>query len=105
MANQEHLDILEQGLAIWNDWRKEERFNVIPDLSNADLNGSHLIWTDLSGVNFNGANLNGADFTHSDLSDANLTGADLTEAVLMDVNLSGANLSTSKLGYTIFGNL
>ncbi len=104
MANQEHLDILRQGVGIWNNWR-EVHFNVVPDLSNADLNGADLFWTDLSGANFIGANLNGVDFVHSDLSDANLTNADLREVVLMDINLRGANLSNSTVGYTLFGNL
>jgi len=36
MANQEHLDILKQGVQVWNQWRKEHA-ESIPYLSNADL--------------------------------------------------------------------
>jgi hypothetical protein len=31
MANEEHLEILKQGVAKWNSWRKENT-DIIPDL-------------------------------------------------------------------------
>ncbi len=31
MANQEHLDVLERGVKIWNQWR-EEHSEIEPDL-------------------------------------------------------------------------
>lgn len=34
MANQEHLDIVKQGVEVWNQWR-EENPDVRPDLSDA----------------------------------------------------------------------
>jgi hypothetical protein len=34
MANDEHVAILKQGVAAWNDWRKK---HIRPDLSEADL--------------------------------------------------------------------
>lgn len=77
MANAEHVAILEQGVEVWNQWRKEKR-NVRPDLSEADLNDANL-----SGIN---------------LSDANLSGADLIEATIMDADLNGVNLSDANLG-------
>jgi len=39
MANQEHLDILKQGLEVWNQWR-EENADIRPDLSDAELPGA-----------------------------------------------------------------
>lgn len=36
MANEEHLAILQQGVAIWKAWPKEDR-HVKLDLSYADL--------------------------------------------------------------------
>jgi hypothetical protein len=36
MANQEHFDILKQGVGIWNQWR-EEHADIQPDLSDANL--------------------------------------------------------------------
>ena len=32
IANQEHLDILKQGVKTWNQWR-EEHLDVLPDLT------------------------------------------------------------------------
>jgi uncharacterized protein YjbI with pentapeptide repeats len=49
MANQEQLDILKQGVEIWNQWRKEHwKDNIRPDFSDADLSGANLSGQDLS---------------------------------------------------------
>jgi hypothetical protein len=40
MANQEHLDILKQGVEVCNHWRIENT-NIRRDLSGADLNDAH----------------------------------------------------------------
>ncbi len=36
MANQEHVEILKQGVDVWNKWRGDNPA-IIPDLSGADL--------------------------------------------------------------------
>jgi hypothetical protein len=36
MANPDHLDIIKQGVDVWNKWR-EENYGIEPDLSQADL--------------------------------------------------------------------
>jgi uncharacterized protein YjbI with pentapeptide repeats len=41
MANQEELDLLKQGRAVWNTWRKQHP-SLRPDLSGADLSGADL---------------------------------------------------------------
>ncbi len=41
MANQEHLDILKQGVETWNQWRKEHP-EIQPDLGEAILNEADL---------------------------------------------------------------
>jgi hypothetical protein len=46
MANQEHLDILKQGMDIWNKWRMEHP-NLRPDLSSASLSNANLSKFDL----------------------------------------------------------
>lgn len=46
MANQEHLDILKQGVDIWNQWRKEHP-DAEPDLSGANLSEANLYRIDL----------------------------------------------------------
>ncbi len=116
MANQEHLDILKQGVKIWNQWRKEHA-DVKPDLSraglqgtylqNANLSGAYLVGTDLSDArliqaNLSRANLKKAGFSGADLVGANLSGAHLQEARakradLQRVNLSGADLSRASI--------
>jgi len=46
MANQQHLDILKQGVEIWNQWR-EEHPDITPDLREADMSGRHLAHANL----------------------------------------------------------
>ena len=59
MANQEHVDILRQGVEVWNKWIKAGP-RIQPDFYEADLSD---------------ANLRGTDLILADLSDANLRGA------------------------------
>jgi len=86
MANEEHLDILKQGVEVWNQWRKENP-GVRPDLSGADLGEAYL-----HGANLSGANLIEAFLFEADLSGANLSRAYLYGANLEEANLRGANL-------------
>lgn len=58
--SQSHLDILCQGIDVWNQWR-EEHLNIRPSLDRADLEMANLC----------GANLNGADLTLAKLIGAN----------------------------------
>ena len=53
MANQEHLDILKQGVEVWNKWRKEYP-KINPDLSFFNLTLIDIdTWSDFGGGNFN----------------------------------------------------
>lgn len=108
MASDEHLNILQKGVAAWNKWRLKNP-HIQPDLSGA-------FWTfedfGLAGIDFSKTNLREAFFTRTSLVESNLSDADLTDAVLIDTliynanlksanltnaNLSGANLSNSDL--------
>jgi uncharacterized protein YjbI with pentapeptide repeats len=91
MANQEHLDILRQGVEAWNAWR-EANPEIKPDLSRANLIGAHL-----SRANLSGANLSRANLSEANLSGANLEGADLSEAYLSEADLSKAYLIVANL--------
>ncbi len=62
MANQEHVDLLKQGVEVWNQWR-EDFPNIYPDLSDAHLTETTLDRSNLDGVNFKGANLNNTVFS------------------------------------------
>ncbi|MFZ0725589.1 MAG: toll/interleukin-1 receptor domain-containing protein [Desulfobacterales bacterium] len=114
MANPEHLEILKQGVDVWNRWR-EDNPDVKPDLDGADLSSADLSrmhkWVDLSRADLTEANLSRANLSMTDLSGANLsrallfeadlganlTGAELIRADLTKADLSGAELSMANL--------
>ncbi len=115
MAVEEHLKIIQQGVAAWNDWREKNHLllqPVQPDLSTANLRGANLFKADLRGANLSKANLseanlslanlrgailNRANLFGASLSEADLTLADLSETDLRGANLKGANLSATDL--------
>ncbi len=69
MANQEHFEIVRQGVKAIGEWRKEHYSERL------DLRGANLRGANLRGANLRGANLRGAN-----LRDANLRGANLGDA-------------------------
>ena len=116
MINQKHLDMLKQGVEVWNQWKRDYLDEMVSDskvyllsadLSGMNLEGVYLEEVDLQQANLSEANLKGADLSVSSLILANLSGADLRGAVLegtefgganlRNANLSGANLSTATL--------
>jgi uncharacterized protein YjbI with pentapeptide repeats len=106
MANAEHLALLKQGTAIWNDWRMSYRI-LLPDLIGADLIGANLLGAylmraDLSGADLSRANLRAADLSNADLRGANLGNADIRGANLTEANFRGANLCGSNFSETYF---
>lgn len=97
MANEEHLALLRQGVAVWNQWRREHP-EIQPslneaNLSRANLENAYLSGADLSTADLSGARLLQADLSYACLSAANLSRASLTGANLEETNLSGADLS------------
>ena len=80
LANEEHLDILRQGVKTWNKWRKSS--DQQPDLSGADLQHMELRSINLSQSNLCETILVGADLSKSDLSEAYLGKAHLISARL-----------------------
>ncbi len=104
MANQEHLDILKQGVDAWNEWRKEHP-EIQPDLQRADLIGVSLRRANLLGANLFGAilsraNLFEATLFRANLFEANLSEADLFGATFTAANLRGADLTRANLTRT-----
>jgi hypothetical protein len=87
MGNQEHLEILGQGVEVWNRWRKENP-DIRPKLRGAHLRGAYLIYADLRRADLRGTGLDQADF-----SGADLRGAKLNQTVLIGTNFSNADLS------------
>src|SRR5260370_1200829 len=101
MANQEHLEVLIQGIDVWNEWR-EQHPEIQPDLtraklSGADLNEANLRFANLSYANLSEAHLPKADLRDADLSFANLSFADFSGADLSRADLRGATLVGTKL--------
>ena len=102
MANAKHLELLRQGVGVWNAWRLKD-LSETPDLSHADLckanlsranlNHADLTDADLRGANLTHAEARGADLRHADLRGADLTHADLEEAYLSESNLRGVNFA------------
>src|SRR5208282_4750873 len=110
MPNDEHLALLRQGTAIWNEWRTRA-LDISPDLSDADLGHANLSRANLSGADLRGARLGRADLSganlhtarldFADLDSANLSGANLSDTDLSGANLRGANLVRAELSGTL----
>jgi uncharacterized protein YjbI with pentapeptide repeats len=96
MANQEYLDILKQGMEIWNQWRDVHQ-EIRPDLRKANLKGADLRGANLSDANLKGADLSDADLRGAHLSDAYLNDSHLWDADLSDADLRGAHLNDADL--------
>lgn len=92
MANREHLDMLKQGVDIWNQWRNEH-LEIQPDLSRANLGNAKLSGANLKGADLRKARLLGANLTGADLSGTDLSGAFLQEVDLREAILRGAHLT------------
>jgi uncharacterized protein YjbI with pentapeptide repeats len=72
MANPDHLQILQQGIEVWNQWR-DQHTHIVPALSEATLTG---------------ADLSGAFLFRASLSGANLSEVWLFETVFGDTNFT-----------------
>lgn len=91
MAEQGHLDILNQGVEVWNNWRRENA-QVRPDLSGANLSQAKLRHADLHGADLHETNFGEADLSQTNLHEANLSKANLGYANLMWAGVRKANL-------------
>lgn len=102
MPDQEQLELLKQGVEVWNRWRSEN-----PQVE-IDLSGSTIEFIDLNEVNLSEANLSYVYFCYINLIKADLRGANLRGATFnvsgysSPVNLSGANLSGANLAEVKF---
>ncbi len=99
MVDEEQFNLLKQGVATWNQWRKEHP-TILPMLQHANLSN----WN-LNGTNLSDANLSFADLSHADLSHSNLSFAHSSNAYLSNTNLCGANLSDADLSGANLNNV
>jgi uncharacterized protein YjbI with pentapeptide repeats len=100
MANPEHVAILQQGIEVWNEWKKDHP-EAQPDLTRIDVSELSLAGADFGGADLEGTklprqlariNLNGTR-----LNGVNLAGAMLTGATMRHAEGRGAILSMAKL--------
>ncbi|MEL7315217.1 MAG: pentapeptide repeat-containing protein [Cyanobacteria bacterium J06559_3] len=91
MADERHLDLIEQGVEKWNLWRQENP-EILPD-----LRGAYLFEAELSGANLRGVNLSRACLIGTNLKQANLSGANLQSLYASAANLEWADLSEADL--------
>ena len=111
MANNKHVEILLQGVKVWNSWRRKYP-KIKPDLSTFSLRGADLSFVDFSktylensdlrdakftGANFQNAHLYNTDGRNAIFDKANLTNAVLQRALFQKVKLRGAKLDMANL--------
>jgi uncharacterized protein YjbI with pentapeptide repeats len=111
MENAVHIEILQEGVEAWNEWRRRnpgerpalagadlsERDLRGINLDEADLTDAELFQTDLRQANLKMARLAKADLSGAKLGGAALYKADLVEACLIEADLSEANLAAADL--------
>lgn len=96
MLNSKHMEILSQGVDVWNRERKNGNI-LIPSLNDARLSGSDFTGADLNGAHLNRAHLTRSVLSFADLSEANLNRTYLREAVLRDANMADVSLIKAQL--------
>jgi hypothetical protein len=98
MANPEHVEILKQGVEVWNEWRKEHQ-DVQPDFSYADLSNADLCHANLSHTYLSYVNFGNTDLSHANLGQSGLFYASFTHTYLKGTKFNGAHL-----GFTSFAH-
>src|SRR5215208_4586282 len=91
MFGPEYLNILMQGVKIWNQWR-DENPDIRPDFRGQYLSRLNIRLVNFSGTDLTNANLREAILMGADLTSAILTGANLTGMIFTGANLTGADL-------------
>ncbi len=106
MANDEHLDLLYQGVASWNQSRKADRDGTTDLLTGAtsglSTRGS-LRSMDLSRIQLPGRSFRGIDFSSTDLSGCDLSSTDLRSADLSGARFDSTYLANADLSYCTMG--
>ena len=86
MADQELVEILKQGVEVWNKWRSEHPKDVL-DFSKVDLSGANLHEADPIGVILRGSDLSGTSLIGANLQGADLRNANMSEAILIEARI------------------
>ena len=92
MPNQNHFEIIKQGVEEWNQWR-DENPEIEPDLSDVDLSNSKLSNANLSSTDLRRSILKNTDFRAANLVRADLRAANINKAGFNLAKLREANFS------------
>jgi uncharacterized protein YjbI with pentapeptide repeats len=79
MGNPENLEILKQGVDVWNSWRMENP-DIQPDFNQESLQDTCFDGANLDSTNFKEANLKGATFFRTHLEGSDLRQTNLQRA-------------------------
>jgi TIR domain len=103
MANQQHLDLLLQGITVWNAWREKQGPGFRPDLSEAHLNSANLDGATVGWTIFGALDLRTVKGLETLLHEGPSTiGTDTLEQSqgdLPEAFLRGAGLSETSIAY------
>ncbi|MCF8065046.1 MAG: toll/interleukin-1 receptor domain-containing protein [Desulfarculaceae bacterium] len=100
MANPEHVEILKQGVEVWNEWR-EENPNVRPDLAGVGVTGKRLDRVNFRNASLINANFNSSELFQADFRRANLARTNLSWTFLNEADLRGADLIKTDLSWSL----
>jgi uncharacterized protein YjbI with pentapeptide repeats len=95
MANPEHVEILKQGVDVWNRWRKENP-NIRPSLDSQFYRDADLYKYDFQNANLSNSNFYKSNFHRANLRFTDLSNADFTKTDCHRSSMIGANLESSK---------
>lgn len=95
MANEEHRNILRQGVAAWNIWR-ERNPHIVPNLDDSTV-AFYSSDPDLSHINFRGASLINTQFENAKLIGADFRETNLELLIMKKSDCSGADFSLANL--------
>lgn len=98
MSNREHLEILKQGVEVWNNWRMGN-LDIVPDLSSSFLNNFKLSKVNLNNADLSFTELIKADLSFAKLNNAGLSFTNLHKADISDASLIKADISRSLISY------
>jgi uncharacterized protein YjbI with pentapeptide repeats len=112
LANEKHLEIINQGVEAWNKWINQAVWDYLGTLGLSPNSNMHefrrarqrlppeafsFTVADLSNVDLSGADLSGVDFSHTNLSNVNLSNSRLRKARFSGSNLTHAYLAKADL--------
>lgn len=92
----EFQEIIKRGVAVWNNWRKENP-EITIDIQGINLQGANFRGANFRGINFRDADLNGINLKDADLQGSSFWGANLQNAILQNANLDDVDLFQTDL--------